>query len=221
VGVLKTQSTLTIAVWSSLLLHTVLFLGFELAFSNKSKPFPKSEPRAVTSVSISSISSPDLSPETTVENIIQDQPLEKKELPSEILEEIPLSELLSEKNNTNNQADKKLFSEDTDYTVKSVESGILAQVNTITEPVPINSLEPDYPFRARKKGLEGVVVLNVVVSNLGEPVSCQISDSSGHKDLDNAALDTVLSSSFYPGTENGENIESTLRISIRFRLNKS
>ena len=224
-GALKTQSTLTIAVWSSVLLHTAGFLGFELAFSNTGESFPKSEPRTVTVVSINSVPIPVSSSKPVVENGIQDQILEKsfieetvqekEELPNVIAKEITSSELVSDIRSTNEHEDKTLFSEDS---VTSIESGVVGEEISRTEPVPLKSIEPVYPFRARKKGLEGVVVLDVLVSNSGEPLSCQITYSSGYKDLDNAAKKTVLSSLFRPGTLNGEEIKSSLRISISFQL---
>ena len=239
-GVLKTQSTLTIAVWVSVLIHTAGFLGFELAFSNIKESFPKSEPRTVTIVSISSVTSPMSLPEKNQEKEaetessknIQGKVLEQSfskiseqkenELQDEIMEKPITSEIVS----NNISIDKQEYiipdSGNSQNSVESaVESGDGGETFLITEPIPLVKIEPNYPFRARKKGLEGVVVLDVVISSLGEPSSCKIAASSGYKDLDNAALDTVLSASYYPGTENGKNIESTLRISIRFQLNKS
>ncbi|MCK5154098.1 MAG: TonB family protein [Spirochaetales bacterium] len=227
-GVLNKQSTLTIAVWASVLIHTAGFLGFELVFSNRKESFPKSEPRTVTIVSINSVTSSPFSSLPVEENSIKNQVLEKnsiqepvlekKELAIEIIQEITSSELVPDIGSTNKQEDKTLFS---DNSVSSYGSGVVEEAILKTEPVPLNNIEPEYSFRARKKGLEGIVIMDVVISILGQPVSCIITDSSGYKDLDDAAKKTVLSSQFYPGTLNGEDIESTLRISIRFQLNKS
>ena len=65
------------------------------------------------------------------------------------------------------------------------------------------------------------MILDVIVSDRGSPVSCQIIESSGYKDLDDAAVKTVSASLFHPGTINGEDIESTLRIHISFKINNS
>jgi len=232
VGILKTQSTLTIAVWSSVLLHTAGFLGFELAFSNREESFPKSEPRTVTVVSISSVPSPVSSVEAEVEKSIQEKVIEQSPSEISLQKEIVLQDRI-----VGNKASSKLVSKNID--INTPENEILFSKNVInesgdggstgtrreaviiTEPVPVKSIEPEYPFRARKKGLEGVVILDVTISKFGEPVSCNISDSSGYKDLDNAAKKTVLSAHYQPGTINGEDIESTLRINISFKLNKS
>lgn len=218
-GLLKTKSTLTIAVWASVLIHTAGFLGFELAFSNNRESFPKSEPRTVTIVSISSVS--DTVPPK--ENLIQDN------MQNKVLENIPQEETRQEKLTSsleiksNNILDNKQVDEIPTFILPAISGQSAAAEETvlITEPIPLKSIEPEYPFRARKKGIEGVVVMDVIVSNKGEPLSCQIFDSSGNKDLDNAAKKSVLSSQFQPGTANGEDIETTLRINISFVLNKS
>ena len=231
-GILKTQSTLTIAVWSSILLHTVGFLGFELAFSYKGESFPKSEPRTVTIVSIGSVSSPVSFPE--VEKSIQDKVLEQSfseisekeenELQDKIMEKPSFSELVSNSMNTHKQEDEILFTDNAINLNENGDGGLTEtqrEVVLTTEPIPHISIKPDYPFKARKKGLEGIVVLDIIVSKSGKPLSCDISDSSGHIELDNAARKTVLSAYYQPGTINGEDIVSTLRISIRFQLNES
>jgi TonB family protein len=227
VGLLKAQNTLTIAVWGSILLHTATFLGFELAFSKTSESFPKSEPRTITVVSISKTSGFVSSREKVVQNDnVETQKIEKiiseelvsieREFPVEITEEKILPEVIEANGNTNNQ--EVNFLPVLDSTEPSI-SGLREEILSINEPVPIKGIEPEYPFRARKKGLEGVVILFVTISKAGVPLSCNITDSSGYKDLDNAAKETVLSSLFQPGTLNGEDIESTLRISISFQLN--
>lgn len=228
-GVLKTQSTLTIAVWSSLLLHTAGFLGFGLAFSNKSKPFPKPEPRAVTFLSIGSASEPistadqelpgsNISPKI-IKKIVPDElePI-KKELPIIQSEENPTPDFISdyvESNNPGSISDRSLNQE------ISAGNDVAEDVPEIKEPVPVETITPVYPFRARKKGFEGLVTLEVVVSDTGNPLSCLIINSSGFKDLDNAAVKTVLASLFHPGTVDGEDVQSILSILIKFQLEDS
>lgn len=219
-GVLKTQSTLTIAVWASILIHLAGFLGFGLAFSNRRESFPGSEPRIVTVLSISSVSKSVAVAENKDISFTDTVPA-KIELPSKILEDSDSDELLSDETPVNNKAGEKISADNSDNSENSdnlVESGGLEGFVAMTEPVPVSSIKPKYPFRARKRGLEGVVVLDVVVSKWGETVSCLVIDSSGYNDLDNAAKKTILSSKFYPGTMNGEEVESTLRISIRFLI---
>ena len=227
-GILKTQSTLTLAVWSSLLLHAVGFLGFELAFSNKRESFPKSEPRTVSIVTISSLSSA-VSPQgMTVTDSVQKEVLEinplketvqeKKVSQDVLVKETTSSEIVSNNITTTKQEEEILFPT---IPVNSGQGVIAEKALLVTEPVPINSIEPEYPFIARKRGLEGVVVLNVTISISGKPVSCDIVDSSGYVELDNAARETVLSAYYEPGSMNGEDIESNLRISISFQLNKT
>ncbi len=228
-GVLKVQSTLTIAVWSSILLHTAGFLGFELAFSNKSKPFPKSVPRTVTLLSIGGaqdtiapLEKESLSnniPAQIIENFIPDELVPIKNEPSSVQsEDRSFSDFLSgnaESNNSDSNSDQSLNQK------VSIVDDIGKMIPEIREPVPVETITPVYPFRARKKSFEGVVTLDVTVSDKGIPDSCQIINSSGYKELDDAAVKTVLASLFYPGTVDGEDIQSILRILIKFQLDDS
>lgn len=228
-GVLKVQSTLTIAVWSSVLLHTVSFLGFELAFSNKSKPFPKSEPRTVTILSIGGSqdtivpldqeSASDNISAQIIENFVPDKlaPI-KNESSSVQSEDRYFSDFISgktESNNSESNSDQSLNQK------VSIGDDIGKKIPEIREPVPASSIVPVYPFRARKKGLEGIVSLEVVVSDTGAPLSCLVIDSSGFTDLDDTAVKTVLASLFHPGTVDGDDVQSILRILIKFQLDDS
>ena len=103
----------------------------------------------------------------------------------------------------------------------SIVDDVGKEIPEIKEPVPVESIVPVYPFRARKKGSEGIVTLEAVISDTGTPLSCLILDSSGFKVLDDAAVKTVLASLFHPGTVDGKDVQSILRIHIRFQLNNS
>lgn len=228
-GVLKVQSTLTIAVWSSILLHTVSFLGFELAFSNKSKPFPKSGPRTVTLLSVGSASEPIATADRELHSSNISPQIIKQFVPDKsgpIINELPLihpeensfPDFISdnvESNNSTSNSDQSVHQK------ISVGNDPGKSLPEIKEAVPVERIVPVYPFRARKKGFEGVVTLDVTVSDIGTPDSCQIINSSGHKELDDAAVKTVLASLFHPGTVDGEDIQSILRILIKFQLNDS
>jgi protein TonB len=77
---------------------------------------------------------------------------------------------------------------------------------------------PEYPYRARRNGFEGRVVLAVQVSGDGKPLSVRIASSSGFGVLDRAALRTVQRWQFLPvvGVENRHIAE--VRVPITFKL---
>lgn len=228
-GILKAQNTLTIAVWSSILLHSAFFMGFELVFSNKRESFPKFESRTVTLLSIGSVQEETVTSEHELHSDIISPQIVEDFIPDKFLpiinkaslvqsEEIPLPNFMSanaESNNSGAGLDQFLGQK------ISLGAVVEKEVPEIKEPVPVESIAPVYPFRARKKGLEGIVSIEVVVSDTGHPLSCQIIDSSGYNDLDDAGVKTVLAWLFHPGTVDGEYVQSTLRILIKFQLDDS
>jgi protein TonB len=77
--------------------------------------------------------------------------------------------------------------------------------------------EPPYPIAARRMGLQGTVVLRVVVGADGRPLDVSIVQSSGHAILDTSAADTVRSRwRFVPARRDGIPIEDTVQVPIRF-----
>lgn len=77
---------------------------------------------------------------------------------------------------------------------------------------------PRYPRRAKKRGVQGEVILEVAVSRNGTVSDCQVFRSSGHSVLDKAALKAVKRWVFQPATENGKPIDMTVNVPIRFEL---
>lgn len=83
----------------------------------------------------------------------------------------------------------------------------------------LHNPEPDYPLIARRRGWQGLTLLEVTVSVEGRPLSVRIKKSSGHDALDNAALATVKGFyRFAPASRNGEKVEATVDVPIRFSL---
>ena len=77
---------------------------------------------------------------------------------------------------------------------------------------------PVYPKRARELGQEGIVVFLVFLSKQGIISEMKISQSSGFRLLDHAAENAILQWNFAPATENGKQIESWVKIPIKFSL---
>ncbi len=78
--------------------------------------------------------------------------------------------------------------------------------------------EPPYPIAALRLGLQGTVVLRVVVAADGSPKSVAVLQSSGHAMLDASAVDTVRDKwRFVPARRNGVPVEDTVQVPIRFR----
>lgn len=85
--------------------------------------------------------------------------------------------------------------------------------------VPVAPLQPIYPAEARRLGHEGRVVVSATVGFLGRTRDVSIAQSSGHRDLDDAALAAVRDATFRPAKDDRGNIvESSYRIPFNFVL---
>ena len=78
---------------------------------------------------------------------------------------------------------------------------------------------PTYPKRALQQRLTGTVLLQVLVGLDGRPLDVSIAQSSGHRDLDEAARAQVLKRwSFQPATKNGQAVQAIGMVPIQFAL---
>jgi protein TonB len=77
---------------------------------------------------------------------------------------------------------------------------------------------PDYPLLGRKRGYQGTVILEVLVSREGRVADLRLSSSSGYSVLDQAALTSVKTWLFDPGTRGGEKIDMWVKVPVRFQL---
>lgn len=84
----------------------------------------------------------------------------------------------------------------------------------------ISNPEPKYPYSARKRGLQGVVVLSVTVAPDGSVAEISIHQSSGHKVLDRSAIKTIKNWYFSPARLGDKPVVARLQVPIRFQLNK-
>lgn len=97
------------------------------------------------------------------------------------------------------------------------------------EPVPVeaptfdaaylNNPKPPYPRPARRLGLEGTVVLRVLVSPGGKALEVKIQKSSGTGVLDDAAVNAVRNWTFVPAKQGGRAITAAVDVPINFNLN--
>lgn len=78
----------------------------------------------------------------------------------------------------------------------------------------------EYPEIARQAGLEGLVVVQVVVTPEGK-ASMPTMARSGGQVLDEAAIAAVMQLSFQPGMQRGRPVRVRMAIPIRFRLREA
>lgn len=77
---------------------------------------------------------------------------------------------------------------------------------------------PRYPRRARRLGQEGVAWIRVHVAANGEATKVELIESSGHRDLDDAAISSLRLWKFDPATEAGRPIPDVVELPVRFEL---
>ncbi|MDD5249839.1 MAG: energy transducer TonB [Rhodocyclaceae bacterium] len=77
---------------------------------------------------------------------------------------------------------------------------------------------PAYPPAARRRRIEGTVLLDVVVGADGRPSAVAVAVSSGEEQLDCAALTAVRTWRFVPARRGTEPVAAQVRVPLRFRL---
>ena len=78
---------------------------------------------------------------------------------------------------------------------------------------------PAYPRRALQQRLSGTVLLQVLVGIDGRPLEVTVAQSSGHRELDEAARAQVLKRwSFQPATKDGLTVQAIGMVPIEFAL---
>jgi len=81
-----------------------------------------------------------------------------------------------------------------------------------------NNPKPNYPYRAKKLGIEGRVVLLLTIGKTGKVENIKVETSSGNKSLDKSAYTTLSHWIFEPALHNGSAIIATTKIPIVFKL---
>jgi len=79
-------------------------------------------------------------------------------------------------------------------------------------------VEPTYPERARRAGVEGRVTVRLRISAAGEVLSADLAASSGSASLDAAALSAAQASRFTPAQAEAGAVPSDATATYRFEL---
>jgi len=79
-------------------------------------------------------------------------------------------------------------------------------------------IEPTYPERARRAGVEGRVTVHLRISSAGEVMSAELVASSGSASLDAAAMSAAQASRFTPAQTGAGAVPSEATATYRFEL---
>ena len=99
-----------------------------------------------------------------------------------------------------------------------VESLVMTESAVDQAPKPLSRSAPDYPARARAKGLTGQVTVRLLVGESGAVLKALVVDSSPAGTFEQAALEAVRRWRFRPGTYRGEAVRVWVRQTLRFDL---
>lgn len=99
----------------------------------------------------------------------------------------------------------------------------------VPPPPEVEEVEPDYkasylnnrlnyPFAARRMGMQGRVVLEVEVLVEGVSGQITVAQSSGHDMLDRAALESVKTWRFVPARRGGQPYTKWFKVPVQFKL---
>lgn len=88
-------------------------------------------------------------------------------------------------------------------------------------PQPTSKMQPTYPSSLLSKGVGGRVLVSCSIDTSGKVVGTSIKSSSGHPDLDKAAINAVNRWKFKPGTKGGKAVKSVAVVPFNFEVKKS
>jgi len=101
---------------------------------------------------------------------------------------------------------------------KAGETGSGRQIIREARPLYRSNPPPKYPAVARRRGFQGNVVLEVLVSRIGNVIDLHVLSSSGYPILDRAAKSSVKHWTFEPGMRGQKKVKMWVRVPIRFEL---
>lgn len=85
-------------------------------------------------------------------------------------------------------------------------------------PVGLYNPPPAYPARARRQGVQGTVLLRLLITSSGRVDRIEVVSSSGQRELDDAAIDAVGLWRFRPALEGGVATDQWVDVPVVFRL---
>ena len=75
-----------------------------------------------------------------------------------------------------------------------------------------------YPPEAQRAGEEGTVLLNVYVTYTGRPQKIDVAQSSGYRELDNAAVETAANWHYVPALHDGDTASDWAKVQVVYRM---
>lgn len=96
-------------------------------------------------------------------------------------------------------------------------TGAFKDIPGMTMPTPANNVEAEFSDEARRKGISGAVLVQVLVTEKGLPAAAHVVKPAGYG-LDEKSLEAVRKYRFKPATLDGVPVTVMIMVEINFRL---
>ena len=88
-------------------------------------------------------------------------------------------------------------------------------------PVARWQMPPEYPYDMKSHGITGTVVVGFIIDFGGNVQDAHVITSSGHSEMDQAAVDAISKWQYAPGMKNGHAVNTRLQIPISYNIIKA
>lgn len=106
---------------------------------------------------------------------------------------------------------EKLQDSDSDQLPTPTESYLVSEM-----PEVLKEVRPEYPTEAREKGIEGVVVMDILIDKEGVVRKANVVE--GEALFQRVALDAILKFIFKPAQVKGQSVAVYIRYTLKFKL---
>jgi protein TonB len=82
-------------------------------------------------------------------------------------------------------------------------------------PVPVRTVNPEYPAEMRRSGASGLVTVSCIIDEKGSVTDPKV-EKSTHATFEQPAVDALRKWKFKPGTEDGNAVPMRILVPIKF-----
>ncbi len=203
---------LFIAIVLSIALHGAAL--YSKAIYTPPKPILEQGQTVVHLTLLPSIARPATAPEPPTEKPIE-QPIE--EVVAEAVP-VPIEKQVEHPPAPPPEPEPEHIAETPEKASEEQDASLIEEKGVIAEAQAFKAVSPTYPRISRRRGEEGTVSLSIEVLKSGKAGTVSVIQSSGHKRLDESALQAANKTEFVPATQFGKKIDSIMTLSYTFCL---
>lgn len=204
----KSHKAITVALWVAICAHVIAWFYWHPVNRVSAPELPDwVNIRLVAGIEQHAEAKPQIKPKPKPISKPKPVPVKKKIVKQKPIEK-PQDKVIE-------QTQPEIIEEETDTASAST------FIEADSKPFALENPKPVYPSSARRRGMQGVVLLQVNVSIEGKVTAIHVMRSSGFRVLDVAATNSVKHWRFMPARKGDTEVASTVQIPIRFILNNS